>query len=144
MVTRNTMFRTLLCIISFLFIYSSCTNSDYQKPDDPLEAGRDFIRFALDGNMDKAKRYILPDAGNEMLFGEIEKKYTKASKEEKEQYKNASIIINKSQTLNDSTAVINYSNSYKKENNEIKLVKTGGEWWVDFKYTFTGNNPVEP
>ncbi|MGN6435199.1 MAG: hypothetical protein ACTHMM_01650 [Agriterribacter sp.] len=144
MTTPIKTFSTFLCLLSILFIYSSCGDNSYKKPDDPLEAGRDFIRFALDGNMEKAKTFILPDAGNERLFSEIEKKYAGATKEEKEQYKNASIIINKSQTINDSTAIINYANSYKKEDSEIKLVKTGGEWWVDFKYTFTGNSPVQP
>lgn len=138
------MFKFFLYSISILFFLSSCSENDYKKPDDPLEAGRDFIRFALDGKMNNAKSFILPDAANERLFDEIQKKYSNASKAEKEEYKNASIIIKKSQSLNDSTAIINYSNSYKKEDSEIKLVKTNGEWWVDFKYTFTGNSPVEP
>ena len=127
------------CIIS-----SGCTgNVDYQKPDDPLEAGREFIRFALDGDMRKAKVFILPDGANERLFENIEKKYAAESQEEKDNYKDASIIINKSQSLNDSTTIINYSNSFKRENSEIKLVKIDGEWWVDFKYTFTGNTETE-
>jgi len=127
------------CIIS-----SGCTgNVDYQKPDDPLEAGREFIRFALDGDMRKAKVFILPDGANERLFENIEKKYAAESQEEKDNYKDASIIINKSQSLNDSTTIINYSNSFKRENSEIKLVKINGEWWVDFKYTFTGNTETE-
>ena len=127
------------CIIS-----SGCTgNVDYQKPDDPLEAGREFIRFALDGDMHKAKVFILPDGANERLFENIEKKYAAESQEEKDNYKDASIIINKSQSLNDSTTIINYSNSFKRENSEIKLVKINGEWWVDFKYTFTGNTETE-
>ena len=127
------------CIIS-----SGCTgNVDYQKPDDPLEAGREFIRFALDGDMRKAKVFILPDGANERLFENIEKKYAAESHAEKDNSKDASIIINKSQSLNDSTTIINYSNSFKRENSEIKLVKINGEWWVDFKYTFTGNTETE-
>ncbi|MBX2925301.1 MAG: hypothetical protein KF746_24100 [Chitinophagaceae bacterium] len=144
MITPNKIFRLLFCSISILLIYSSCSESDYKKPDDPLEAGRDFIQFALDGNMEKAKTFILPDTDNERLFAEIEKKYTEASKQEKEEYKNASIQKIRFQPLNDSTAILSYSNSYKKEDSKIKLVKTGGEWWVDFKYTFTDNEAAEP
>ena len=130
---------TTCCILLF-----GCTgNENYQKPDDPLEAGREFIRFALDGDMRKAKVFILPDGANERLFENIEKKYAAESQEEKDNYKDASIIINKSQSLNDSTAIINYSNSFKRENSEIKLVKINGEWWVDFKYTFTGDSGIE-
>ncbi|MCC6287208.1 MAG: DUF4878 domain-containing protein [Chitinophagaceae bacterium] len=132
-----TKFITILFTI-FLF---SCSDADnYKKPDDPLEAGRDFIEAALDGNMKKARLFILKDAANERLFDEIEKKYKGFSSEEKAAYKDASIRVNKSQNLNDSTTIINYSNSYKKENNQIKLVKQNNEWWVDFKYTFTGDS----
>ena len=128
-----------LISILLIFLYSCTQTENYKKPDDPLEAGRDFIRFALDGNMVKAKTFILDDQVNARLFEKIEKKYNDASAAEKAGYKDASIIINKSQNINDSTTVINYFNSYKKENNEIKLIKSNGEWWVDFKYTFMGD-----
>lgn len=140
----NLMRSIFIILFTCCIISSGCTgNVDYQKPDDPLEAGREFIRFALDGDMRKAKVFILPDGANERLFENIEKKYAAESQEEKDNYKDASIIINKSQSLNDSTTIINYSNSFKRENSEIKLVKINGEWWVDFKYTFTGNTETE-
>ncbi|HEX5024982.1 MAG TPA: hypothetical protein VFV68_06905 [Agriterribacter sp.] len=133
--------RNILIPAFFAFtIASGCTaNQQYKKPDDPLEAGREFIRFALDGDMRSAKIFILPDAANERLFEKIEKKYAAESPEERSRYKDASIIINKSQSINDSTAIINFSNSYKREDSEIMLVKVNGEWWVDFKYTFTAD-----
>lgn len=122
-----------------LIVFFSCSQKKvYEKPDDPLEAGREFIRFALDGEMSKARSFILSDGANERIFENIEKKYEAESKDEKNNYRNASIIINKVQTVNASTTIINFSNSFKKENNELKLVKLNGEWWVDFKYTFTG------
>ncbi|MFT3749834.1 MAG: DUF4878 domain-containing protein [Agriterribacter sp.] len=123
-----------------IFLFSCSGTDNYKKPDDPLEAGREFIEAALDGDMKKARVFILKDAANERLFDEIEKKYKGFSAEEKAAYKDASIRVNKSQNLNDSTTIINYSNSYKKENNQIKLVKQNNEWWVDFKYTFTGDS----
>lgn len=134
----------IIILTTCCILFSGCAgNENYQKPDDPLEAGREFIRFALDGDMRKAKAFILRDGANERLFENIEKKYAAESQEEKDKYKDASIIINKSQSLNDSTAIINYSNSFKRENSEIKLVKINGEWWVDFKYTFTGDSETE-
>ncbi|HRN57523.1 MAG TPA: hypothetical protein PLL71_13775 [Agriterribacter sp.] len=136
--------RNIITLITCYILFSGCGgNENYQKPDDPLEAGREFIRFALDGDMHKAKTFILRDGANERLFDNIEKKYAAESQEEKDNYKDASIIINKAQSLNDSIAIINYSNSFKRENSEIKLVKVNGEWWVDFKYTFTGNGETE-
>lgn len=130
---------TLLTILGYLISVGCHSTQEYQKPDDALEAGREFIRFALDGDMRKAKQFILPDNGtNERLFENIEKKYTAETAEEKEKYRTASIIVNTFKSINDSTAIINFSNSFKKQDSEIKLVKSNGEWWVDFKYTFTG------
>lgn len=128
-------------ILFFLgpLLFISCGGIDnYEKPDDPLDAGRDFIKAALEGDMNKAELFILKDPTNERLFNEVVKKYKTYSPEEKAGYKDANIRVNKSQDINDSTTIINYSNSFKKENNEIKLVKHNNEWWVDFKYTFTG------
>jgi negative regulator of genetic competence, sporulation and motility len=134
----------IIFVLASFIITTGCTgNADYKKPDDPLEAGREFIRFALDGDMRRAKTFILPDAANERLFENIEKKYAAESQEEKDNYKDASIIINKFRPLNDSVSIINYSNSFKKEDSEIKLIRRNGEWWIDFKYTFTGDTATE-
>jgi len=132
---------TAIIIVALAFLFSCNDTENYKKPDDPLEAGTDFIKSALEGNMRKAKIFILNDGVNNRLFEKFEKKYNDMPAAEKTAYKEAStsIHVNKFQNLNDSTAIFNYSNSYKKENNEIKLVKVNGEWWVDFKYTFVGD-----
>jgi len=59
--------------------------------------------------------------------------------QEKEGYKNANIIIDSIQNISDSVTIINYSNTFKKSPTKIKLVKKNNEWFVDFKFTFTGN-----
>ncbi|PWU01410.1 MAG: hypothetical protein C5B52_07430 [Bacteroidetes bacterium] len=135
-------FLALLTIIA-AFLYSCGTKEEYHKPNDPLEAGRDFIRFALDGKMKEARAFILPDADNVRLFDKVSKDYENTTDSSKAEFKKASIIINKVSPVNDSTTIINFANSYRRKNNEIKLVKSKGEWWVDFKYTFTGNLPIE-
>ena len=130
--------------IVFSIVLTACSQrANYQKPDDPLEAGRDFIRFALDGDMKMAKTFVLSNADNDRLFDKIEKVYKDASAADKDQYKQASIIINKVEKVDDTTTVINFANSFRKKNQDLKMVKTKGEWWVDFKYTFTGNQPLE-
>lgn len=137
------MLKKIIPLLIIVLAFGRCVDGDYKKPEDPVEAGSDFINFALKGDLAKAKLFILKDAANDRLFGEFEKKYHQYSPEEKSEYKNASIHVNKVQQLNDSTTIINYANSYKKEDKEVKLIKQNGEWWVDFKYTFVGN-PVNP
>ena len=79
--------RIIVFALATFVITSGCGgNTDYQKPDDPLEAGREFIRFALDGDMRNAKIFILPYAANERLFENIEKKYAAESHEVKDNY----------------------------------------------------------
>lgn len=51
-------------------------------------------------------------------------------------------MINKYADENDSTTIINYSNSFINRPMEIKVVKTGGDWWVDFSYLSSGNLPI--
>ncbi len=137
------MLKNVSLLLVSLFIFLSACDEGYKKPDDPIEAGTDFIRFALDGDMVKAKTFVLQDADNESLFKEAEKNFAERNKEEKTEYRNSSIRIKKSEALNDSVMLISYSNSYKNKDNQIKLVKKGGEWWVDFKYTFTGENALD-
>ena len=49
--------------------------------------------------------------------------------------------INKYLDINDSTAIINYSNSYMNKPMEIKLLHQNNEWDVDFKYTYSDSIP---
>ena len=67
-------------------------------------------------------------------------KFKTKSKEELEQYKNADIIVNEVNNVSDSVTIVNYSNTYKKlEKNKVKVVRVNGRWFIDFKYTFSGN-----
>jgi hypothetical protein len=45
--------------------------------------------------------------------------------------------------VNDSTTVINYSNDYMNKPMEIKVIRSNNEWKVDFKYTYSGNLPID-
>lgn len=124
--------------IGFLF-FESCNNSETVKRDDPLEAGRNFINASLKGNYNYAKEYLLPDSLNLEYFNVQESFNKRLGQQEKEGYKNADIIIDSIQNVSDSVTVINYSNTFKKKPEKIKLVKIKKEWFVDFKYTFNGN-----
>ena len=110
--------------IVFSLLLAACSQkANYQKPDDPLEAGRDFIRFALDGDMKMAKTFVLSNADNDRLFDKIEKVYKDASTADKDQYKQASIIINKVEKVDDTTTVINFANSFRKKNQAASFLK---------------------
>jgi hypothetical protein len=134
----------LLAMFLLLGIYSCTDNKGvYQKPEDAMDAGREFLRAALDGDYKKAELYILHDEENDRLFDRFQNAYQNVSAEEKEAYRHASIIVNSTLPQGDSVLIMNCANSYKKRNFDMKVVRYEGEWWVDFKYTFSGNLPLE-
>lgn len=108
-----------------------------------MDAGRTFIRASLDGDFKTAEPLLLDDSTNHQLFDTYKDSYTNIPEEKKKKYKEASYEINKIEEVNDSVTIINYSNSYMHKPMEIKLVRLNNVWTVDFKYTISGNLPIE-
>jgi hypothetical protein len=128
---------SLLAIMVF-----SCNPSGFKKPEDGLDAGREFVRAVLDGDYKKGELYVIPEEEDLRLYKRYTEYMRKRSGKELIELKQASIIINNVEEMGDTAQVINYSNSYSKKPVDIKVVKKDGEWWVDFSYTFSGNLPV--
>lgn len=130
----------LLALFVLVLFASSCNNNAKSpRPGDAIGVGREFIEASLKGRYDDAKRYLLPDSLNLMYFERMQGFYQKMSASEKQGYKEANIIINDAEEISDSLTILNYSNTFKKEPAKIKLVRIASEWWVDFKYSFSGN-----
>ena len=121
----------------------SCSQPEgFQEPEDPLDAGREFIRATLDGDFEKASLYIIEDQEDKEIYERYEAYMKKQPKPERLKLKSASIIINKVEKLSDSVTIINFSNSYTMKPTDLKVLKMGNTWKVDFSYTFSGNLPV--
>lgn len=119
--------------------FAACNNSPEIRKTDPLESGRGFIEASLQGDYVEAKKYLLQDSTNIEYFNGLRDFNSKRSKEEREGYKDANIIIDSTQKISDSVTIISYSNTYKMKPSKLKMVRQKNEWFVDFKYTFTGN-----
>ena len=126
----------LLCLTVF-----ACNQNkkDYQKPENALDAGRSFIEHSLKGEFSTAKRYMIQDKENLYWLDKVSKDYNGISEKDKAGFSSSSIKINEVADVSDSITVINYSNSYKNRSQKVKVVNYGGDWLVDFKYTFSGN-----
>jgi len=114
----------------------SCNNeAGYTKAADAQEAGREFIRAALDGNYDKASFYLYKDSAgvNEMLLNKWKTYYGNWTQEDKVGHKNANIIVITTEPTSDSTLNYIFSNSYKRDTTIIKIIKSKGDWLVDLK-----------
>ena len=128
--------KVILIFFAVSAVMVACENSPEIRKTDPLESGRGFIEASLQGNYDLAKKYLLQDSTNIEYFNGLKDFNSKRSKEEKEGYKNANILIDSTTKLSDSVTIISYSNTYKMKPAKLKMVRRNGEWLVDFKYSF--------
>lgn len=132
-----------LLFLMVLGILYSCDSKTESVEMNALETGRQFIRASLDGNFKIAEPLILTDAENQQQFQRFETFYSNMPVDDKNKYKASSYEINKFLEVNDSVTIINYSNSYMKKPMEIKLIRVNKAWMVDFKYTSSGNLPID-
>ena len=123
--------------------FAACNQKQAETPDTALDTGREFIRASLNGDFEKASALILSDSQNVQLFDSYIVFYKKLSDDKKKGYKEASYEINKYLDVDDSTTLINYSNSFMNKPMDIKLVRKNKKWAVDFKYTYSGNLPID-
>ena len=125
-----------ISLLSLTFIFAACSgNENYPKAEDAMDAGREFIRASLDGDMKKANFYLLKDSTNQMIFDKWKYDvYNKLSPEERTNYRQANILTVKIDKVDDSTVNFTYSNTYKsKDTTTVKIVRRDGEWLVDMK-----------
>lgn len=132
-------FSVLVC--SLFLLCTACSNKQTHFPpaDNSLDAAREFIDGCLKGNFDKALFYMQKDPENITNLEKMKASWEKRSKNDRKQYQQASIIIEEIDSLNDSTDIINYKNSFDRIARKVKVVKTPEGWMVDFKYTISGN-----
>lgn len=125
----------LLCI-------QSCKEPEgFLEPEDPLDAGREFVRAVLDGDFEKASLYVCDNEEDKEIFDRYTVYMKKQPRAERLNLKSASIIINKVEKQSDSVTIINFSNSHSMKPTDLKILKEDMAWKVDFSYTFSGNLP---
>lgn len=140
---NNKKTKLIFFILLVTCIFSCNTPEGFKEPEDPIDAGREFVRAVLDGDYEKANLYLLKDPEDQELFKRYQSYMKKTPKNEMLQLKSSSIVINKVETVSDSVTLINYSNSYTMKPTDLKIVRQDKSWKVDFSYTFSGNLPVE-
>jgi hypothetical protein len=80
---------------------------------------------------------MVQDSTNTQLLDAYESNYeTHMNREDKRGYREASITLYDSRQENDSVTIVNYSNSYKKKRDSLKVVRINNQWLVDLKYSF--------
>jgi hypothetical protein len=128
------MTKLLIAVFTAVALIACGEEKGYVKATDAQDAGREFIRASLDGDMKKASFYVLRDSANEYVFNKWRQLYNQLTPKEKQGYRDATIRPVKIETINDSTVQYIYTNSYnQKDTTVIKIVRVNGEWLVDMK-----------
>ncbi|HMJ48449.1 MAG TPA: hypothetical protein VK498_14045 [Ferruginibacter sp.] len=129
--------------LAFIILIISCNNNTAKPPETALDTGREFIEASLKGDFENAQKLLLNDSENLQLFDSYKHFYDRLPGEKKQHYKNAQYNINKYLDVNDSVTIINYSNDYMNKPMDIKVVRLNKKWSIDFKYTYSGNLPID-
>ena len=132
----------LLIFIGTSAVIFSC-QSDQSLSSTDIEAANQFVQDIWQSDFKKAEKLLLIDETNKQTLDGFAVYYKRKPKEELEKYKNAILILNSVNPLNDSVSIVNYSPSFNKaEKNELKLVRKNNQWLIDLKYTIpqTDNN----
>jgi hypothetical protein len=142
--------RNYLLFLFLLCSFYSCKPRDKGptgKSENNIDAARNFIRSALDGKFNEARNYMLPDSSNINYMDVAERSFKNISQSEKDGYRASNIIIHNVNDVNDSTTIVIYSNSFKKDHDTLKVLKINSQWLIDLKYLFehdTDTNAAKP
>jgi len=126
-------------LAALLLLAVGCTNTENKnilEGSNDIDAGRKFVRAALDGKFDQAQQFLLADTLNLNYLEVAARSYDKLSNADKENYKGASILIHESKSLNDSTSLLIFSNSFKNDRDTLRVVRKGNRWMVDLSFLY--------
>lgn len=123
-----------------LWFFASGCGSGYEQPADALDCGRQFIEAIFDGNFKRARQLMVNDEKNlELLNDKLAKDFRNRTSLDKDQLRNASIVINQVEQASDTVTILNFLNSYDGNPAVLKIVLRQDQWLIDLKYTFSGN-----
>jgi hypothetical protein len=126
-------------LVLLLMVVFGCGES-YESPDNAIDCGRQFIDAIFDGNFKRARQLMVPDEQNMQLLNDrLAKDFRSRNSLDKDQLRNASIVINEIENVSDTVTIINFLNSYDNKPAVLKVVFRNGQWMTDLKYTFSGN-----
>lgn len=129
----------LLFLLSTCIFVISCKpgKNEEKVSENNIDAARNFIRAALDGKFDEARRYMLGDSLNTNYMDVVERAHKTMDRTTRDGYRGASInIIEVTEPVKDSVTIVVYSNSFKNDPDTLKVIKLNGQWVVDLKYLY--------
>jgi hypothetical protein len=114
---------------------AACQESEEaKKAENAQDAGREFIRASLDGDYQKAEKYLLKDTTNLVLFEKQKANYKQLDEKQQNRYKDASIRPVSISNVNDSTTLYKYYHTGNQADTTVlRVVRRNNVWLVDLK-----------
>jgi len=131
--------RNYFIFLFLLCFFIACKSKDKQpsgKSENNIDAARNFIRAALDGKFEEARTFMLPDSVNNNYMDVAERSFNNKTQAEKDSFRVSNPIIHNVNEINDSITIITFSNTFKKEKNDLKVLKINNQWLIDLKYLY--------
>jgi len=106
--------RNPIPLFFLLVLSTACQQNEKstQLASNEVDAGRKFLRAALDGKFDVAKEYLLPDSLNLNYLDVAARGYDRLSQNDKENY------------------------SFKNDRDTLRILKRDKNWFVDLSYLY--------
>jgi hypothetical protein len=134
--------RIPILFLFLLFLCVSCKDNEKEpvRSENHVDAARNFIRAALDGDFTLASRFMLQDSANLQYLDVAERSYKKLGADTVNAYRSASIIFfEPTVKLNDSTTTVIFANSFMNNLDTLRVMRVSGNWLVDLKYLYEHN-----
>lgn len=133
------MYKLVIALFISVFLFSCKQEPAFEPAQDSMDAGRQFIDGCLKGEFKRANFYMLQDPTNAEDLKKMQSAYEQKDADYRTQYRQASIMIDHEEPINDSVRIIYYKNSFDKVAHKVKVINRDKNWLVDLKYTFDGN-----
>jgi hypothetical protein len=132
--------KRLMFLLAFAMLFACKDNEvKYAKAENGLDAAREFIDALLKGDTQRAKAYMIDDEENNNTLSKLHRQLRARSTDDREGYKDASIMIGETEQISETEMIIHYKSSYDRIARKVKVINTKGEWKVDLKYTLDPN-----
>jgi len=127
---------TTLAFLMSLMIAGCGQVTSNEKADNALNGGRYFLENLNQGDVKKAKLYILDNPDNSQIFDSLSKAYFALDKEGRQRLRQASIQINELQEKSKEEAIIYYQISGDTLKKHLKVISTPDGWKVNLKDSY--------
>lgn len=126
--------KIIITNILLLILMMSCnTSQEFPPAENALDAAREYVDGTLKGEFKKSEAYLLKSEKNTAHLNTIKQAYYQLNDIQRQDYRKASIIIERENTISEKESIIYFQNSFDKQKDSITVIHQNGLWLVDLE-----------